>query len=193
MPNVISFPLDKSDMEMDGIIREKFKRAEEKAGRKKAELSTDEEADEKIRKSIDAPCRCGKSCLRNLKTSPNNYEQAISIVKAGRCEALQKGFNTLAQQKDAIRSKFKKTITSTDKHERYTHNFSVGEGESEVNNVCREAFARFHGVTVHAVDALSKECKEGKIRIVDYIQSNSYNSLFYILLANRCGKFITQV
>ena len=182
--------LDKAEYGLEQEIIEKFKASEEKVWRKKAKLSTAEEEENKvIIGAIDAPCRCGHFCLKKLKTSPNNYENAVSIVKKGRSEILQQGFNSLTEQKDALRTKFKATIASTDARGRSVHNFSVGDGESKINDVCREAWARFHGVGIHTVDKLGKECKNGKSRIIDNsLQINLCNTS-----ANRHGKYIPQV
>lgn len=181
--------LDKADFEQEQEIIEKFK-ALERERTKKFVLSTAEEEENKvIITAIDKPCRCGHFCLKRLKSSPNNYENAVSMVRKGRCEIIQQGFNSLSEQKDTLRSKFKASIISTDARGRNKHNFSVGEGESKINDVCREAWARFHGVGVHTVDKLGKEFKSGKSRIIDNsLRINSLNNP-----ANRHGKFLTKV
>jgi hypothetical protein len=130
---------------------------------KKSKINSDDEViEDKIKRDIDAPCRCGRKCLTRLKPHRNNYETAVEIVKECRLPILQRGFNTLSEQKDALRSKFNSTITGYDSKGRASHHFSVGEGDEKVDDICRQAWARAHGVTLSALDTLSKHAKQGK-------------------------------
>ena len=124
--------------------------------------SDDEEVEDKIKSAIDAPCRCGRKCLTRLKSHRNNYETAVEIVKKCRHPVLQEGYNTPGQQKDGIRNKFNSTIIGYDKNGRANHNFSVGDGEQKVDDICRQAWARAHGVTLSALETLSVQAKNGK-------------------------------
>ena len=110
---------------------------------------------EDIKKIIDLECKCGKSCLKQLKESKHNYETAICTILEAREEVLQKGFNNHAQQEDALRSKFNSTIIGQNTR-RKEHNFTIRKGPNEVKEICRQAWARAHGVSMSKLDKLSQ-------------------------------------
>ena len=72
---------------------------------------------------------------------------------------LQKGHNNKAEQRNALRAAFDSSITGTDKSGRTQHNFTIGSAEG----ICREAFARAHGVSTNVIDSIDLEKKCGMI------------------------------
>lgn len=126
---------------------------------KPTELTSDELAElQKIKADIDKPCKCARrNCLSSLKESTLDYTKAVCTILDARGNALQKGHNDKGRQRDALRSAFGSSITGIDKSGRTQHNFSIGG----VQGLCREAFARAHGVSTNVIDSIASERKRG--------------------------------
>ena len=73
----------------------------------------------------------------------------------------QNGHNSLAQQKDALRPIFDRTIVGTDKKGNYTYDCKLSNGPHGMISVCRSAWATAHNVSLTMLETLSKEKKEG--------------------------------
>ena len=142
-------------------LREEQERVMTTLTKKKPQM-TDKEIDkiQKIKEDIDKPCKCARgNCLASLKETSLDYTKAVCTILKTREDTLQKGRNNKGQQRDALRSAFESSITGIDSSGRIQHNFSVGDADG----LCREAFARAHGVTKSLIDSVALERKRGII------------------------------
>ena len=97
-----------------------------------------------------------------MKSNPNNYEDAVKILSELQSEVSQEGLNKNSEKKDAMRDKFNNTIVGTDGNGRLQHNFHIKlKDGSQVDHLCRDAWAAAHGVKSGMIDCLSAEHKVG--------------------------------
>jgi hypothetical protein len=118
----------------------------------------EEEIEEEITADITKPCPCKGFCLKKLMTEgKHNYGKAVEKISTARKEVTQSGYNTKAETKETMRTKFAATIVGTSDTGRNIHNFSFGG----VDNMCRDAWATVYGVKPGMLDTLSAELKRG--------------------------------
>jgi len=72
----------------------------------------------------------------------------------------QNGFNSLSQQKEALRPLFEQTIVGVDKKGDYMYECFLCDENGSKFKVCREAWARAHNVSKTMLESLAKEKKD---------------------------------
>ena len=91
------------------------------------------------------------------------YERPAAILESLREKVHQLGFNTLSQQKEALRPLFEKTIVGVDKNGNFLYEYFLCDEKGAKFQVCREAWARAHNVSKTMLETLAVEMKEGVI------------------------------
>jgi hypothetical protein len=126
---------------------------------------------------VDKDCKCGKACLGFLRSGniyiiftkswtflnyqqflkgKLNYDKAAEVLEPLRNKIHQQGFNSSAQQKEALRPLFESTIVGKSDDGRLKHNFEISG-----KKVCRGAWASAYNVSMARLDALADDYKDG--------------------------------